>query len=56
VLALSFEDDTAYAPRRAVEVLLRDCCVSAPVVWCHVEPEKLGLRGLGHSGFFDPQL
>jgi predicted alpha/beta hydrolase len=56
VLALSFEDDTAYAPRRAVEVLLRDCYVSAPVVWCHVEPEKLGLRGLGHSGFFDPQL
>jgi predicted alpha/beta hydrolase len=56
LLALSFEDDILYAPKRAVEVLLHDYYVSAPAVWCHIDPGKLNLRGLGHSGFFDPGL
>jgi predicted alpha/beta hydrolase len=55
LLALSFEDDTAYAPKQAVHVLLHDFYVSAPALWCHVEHTRLKLRGLGHSGFFDPQ-
>ncbi|MDY7227234.1 alpha/beta fold hydrolase [Hyalangium rubrum] len=55
LLALSFEDDTFYAPRRAVQVLLHDFYTSAPALWCHVEHHRLKLRGLGHSGFFDPQ-
>ncbi|MBN1207785.1 MAG: alpha/beta fold hydrolase [Myxococcaceae bacterium] len=54
LLALSFEDDTCYAPKRAVQVLLHDYYVSAPALWCHVEHTRLKLRGLGHSGFFDP--
>ncbi|WP_224248351.1 alpha/beta hydrolase family protein [Hyalangium gracile] len=53
LLALSFEDDTFYAPKRAVQVLLHDYYVSTPALWCHVEHTRLGLRGLGHSGFFD---
>lgn len=55
LLALSFEDDTFYAPKRAVQVLLHDYYVSAPALWCHVEHSRLKLRGLGHSGFFDSQ-
>ncbi|WP_224372438.1 alpha/beta hydrolase family protein [Hyalangium versicolor] len=55
LLALSFADDTFYAPRRAVQVLLHDYYVSAPALWCHVEHERLKLRGLGHSGFFDSE-
>ncbi|MFL5348708.1 MAG: alpha/beta fold hydrolase [Hyalangium sp.] len=55
LLALSFEDDTFYAPRQAVQVLLHDYYVSAPALWCHVEHSRLKLRGLGHSGFFDSQ-
>jgi predicted alpha/beta hydrolase len=55
LLALSFEDDTHYAPRRAVEVLLRDYYTSAPALWCHVEHGRLGLAGLGHSGFFEAE-
>jgi predicted alpha/beta hydrolase len=54
LLALSFEDDTKYAPKRAVEVLVNEHYTSAPTVWCHVEHAKLGMRGLGHSGFFEP--
>jgi predicted alpha/beta hydrolase len=54
LLALSFEDDTCYAPKQAVQVLLHDYYVSAPTLWCHVEHSRLNLRGLGHSGFFDP--
>lgn len=55
LLALSFEDDTFYAPKRAVQVLLHDYYVSAPALWCHVEHARMKLRGLGHSGFFDAQ-
>jgi predicted alpha/beta hydrolase len=54
MLALSFEDDTSYAPRRAVEALLREYYTSAPTLWCHVEHTRLGIPGLGHSGFFEP--
>lgn len=55
LLALSFEDDICYAPKRAVQALLHDYYVSAPALWCHVEHSRLKLRGLGHSGFFDPR-
>jgi predicted alpha/beta hydrolase len=55
LLALSFEDDLTYAPRKAVETLLHGCYTSAPAAWCHIEHTRLGMKGLGHSGFFEPE-
>jgi len=54
ILALSFADDTKYAPRPAVDFLVRHYYLQAPVWRCHLSPDELGLAGLGHSGFFDP--
>lgn len=53
ILALSFADDTRYAPPRAVDFLMRHYYLRAPVWRCHIHPEQYGLAGLGHSGFFD---
>jgi len=53
ILALSFEDDTQYAPRAAVDFLLRHYYVNAPTWRSHIDPGRLGLQPLGHSGFFD---
>jgi hypothetical protein len=54
ILALSFEDDTQYAPRATVDFLLRHYYLNAPTWRSHIVPRDLGLAGLGHSGFFDP--
>jgi predicted alpha/beta hydrolase len=54
ILALSFADDTRYAPRRAVDFLMRHYYLQAPVWRCHLSPDEWGLAGLGHSGFFNP--
>jgi predicted alpha/beta hydrolase len=54
ILALSFADDTRYAPPRAVDFLMRHYYLRAPVWRCHIHPAQYGLSGLGHSGFFDP--
>jgi predicted alpha/beta hydrolase len=54
ILALSFEDDTQYAPRATVDFLLRSYYLNAPTWHSHIIPRELGLAGLGHAGFFDP--
>jgi len=51
VLAFSFADDVGLGYRRAVEVLHRDY-VEADVEHRHVHPEDVGVRRLGHFGFF----
>lgn len=56
ILALSFEDDVTYAPRPTVDHLFDAFYRSAPVLRAHVHPERLGLKALAHSGFFDPAI
>jgi predicted alpha/beta hydrolase len=56
ILALSFADDTQYAPRAAVDFLLQHYYINAPTWRCHIDPQQLNLDGLGHSGFFDPAV
>lgn len=55
ILAYSFADDPLYSPRPAVEALLARYA-GAPTVHRHVAAAELGLRRLGHRGFFDPAL
>ena len=50
ILAFSFADDP-FAPRTAVDQLL-SFYTSASVTHRHVVPRELGLRGVGHFGFF----
>jgi len=50
VLAFSFADDP-FAPRAAVEQLL-SFYTEANVTHRHVVPSEIGLRGVGHFGFF----
>lgn len=50
MLAYSFPDD-GLAPGRAVDALLR-CHPTARVERRHVTPASLGLRSIGHFGFF----
>lgn len=50
VLAFGFEDDP-YAPRQAVESLLREYR-NAPVTHRHVHPQEVGATEIGHFGFF----
>ncbi len=56
ILSLSFEDDQTYAPRPTVERLFEAFYRNAPVLRAHVDPARMGLSGLGHSGFFDPAV
>lgn len=51
LLALSFADDAAYAPRRAVEALLREY-PAAHAEHRAVDPAARGLPRIGHFGFF----
>lgn len=50
ILCYSIEDDL-YAPQAAVEYLL-DCYVNAPREARHLRPRDLGVRAIGHFGFF----
>ncbi len=50
LLALSFDDDD-FAPRRAVDALL-DTLTRARVDHRHIRPSEVGLRTIGHFGFF----
>jgi predicted alpha/beta hydrolase len=56
ILALSISDDPSLAPRRAVDALFREQYIHAPVTRWHICPEDFGVRWLGHSGFFSPQV
>jgi predicted alpha/beta hydrolase len=51
ILALSFEDDTRFAPRRAVDALLR-FYTNARTEHRHLTPAALGLRAIRHFGYF----
>jgi len=53
LLALSFADDRAYAPRAAVEALLARF-PRAAAEHRHVDPAAAGLPPVGHFGFFKP--
>jgi predicted alpha/beta hydrolase len=52
ILAMSFSDDPSLAPPRAVDALFSEYYVRAPMTRWHIRPEDLGVRRLGHSGFF----
>jgi predicted alpha/beta hydrolase len=51
ILALSFDDDHAFAPRATVDALLR-LYPSARVEHRHLTAASLGLKKVGHFGFF----
>jgi predicted alpha/beta hydrolase len=53
ILAISFADDPLYAPPRAVRALL-DLYPCARSTHWHFDPMDLGVRQVGHSGFFHP--
>lgn len=52
LLAYSFTDDW-FSPPRAVAALLGHFSNAQPR-WEHLDPAGLGLRKVGHDGFFDP--
>jgi predicted alpha/beta hydrolase len=51
MLALSFEDDRRFAPRRAAEALLT-LYSNARIEHRHLSPRSLGMQRVGHFGFF----
>jgi predicted alpha/beta hydrolase len=51
ILALSFDDDHAFAPRSAVAALLR-FYINAHVEHRHIAAASLGLEKVEHFGFF----
>ncbi len=53
LMFLSFADDTDYAPRAAVEALVRTYDGAASEHQ-HIEPRAHGLARVGHFGFFRP--
>jgi predicted alpha/beta hydrolase len=53
ILSMSFDDDHAFAPRAAVDALLR-FYVNARVEHRHVTAASLGLEKVEHFGFFRP--
>jgi len=55
VLAYSFADDHLYSPRPAVDALL-DLYANAPTEHRAIRPGDLGVRKIGHRGFFDPEV
>jgi predicted alpha/beta hydrolase len=55
-LAISFSDDRSLAPRRAVDVLFNEYFTRAPLTRWHVRPQDLGVKALGHAGYFDPRV
>ncbi len=54
IFGLSFEDDE-YIPRIAIDQL-HGFYRSADVQRLHVEPDEMGIRRIGHFGFFRPVL
>lgn len=54
ILYYSFADDK-YAPQAAVEHLM-NCFSGAVKSGCHIRPPELGLRSIGHFGFFREEL
>jgi predicted alpha/beta hydrolase len=55
ILSISFDDDRLFAPARAVRALLELYPCARSEHW-HIDPMDLGVRHVGHSGFFDAGL
>jgi predicted alpha/beta hydrolase len=55
-LAISFSDDRVLAPKRTVDVLFTEYFTRAPLTRWHFRPEDLGVKAIGHSGYFDPNV
>jgi predicted alpha/beta hydrolase len=55
-LAISFSDDPSLAPERAVDVLFREYFTAAPLTRWHLRPQDLGVKAIGHAGFFNPRV
>lgn len=53
LLAYSFTDDWL-SPPKAVAALLSHFSAAQPR-WQHLDPVEIGLKKVGHDGFFDPQ-
>jgi predicted alpha/beta hydrolase len=54
IRSYSFEDDI-HAPRAGVENLV-NCYAQAPKEWNHRTPQELGVKAIGHFGFFREQF
>lgn len=54
IRSYSFADDI-HAPRAGVESLV-NCYTAAPKDWHHRAPEELGVKAIGHFGFFRDQF
>jgi predicted alpha/beta hydrolase len=52
LLAYSFSDNP-HSPPKAVEELLNHFA-AAFITWRHLRPKDIGLKKVGHSGFFEP--
>jgi predicted alpha/beta hydrolase len=55
-LAISFSDDPLLAPARAVDVLFKEHFTRAPLTRWHIHPQDLGVKVMGHSGYFEPSI
>ena len=55
-LAISFSDDRMLAPKRTVDVLFSEYFTRAPLTRWHFRPQDLGVKAIGHSGYFDPSV
>ena len=54
LLAFSFSDNP-HSPPKAVQELLNHFS-AAYITWHHLKPENVGLKKVGHSGFFEPMM
>jgi predicted alpha/beta hydrolase len=54
ILAFSFADDWHCPPKAVRELLNRFC--GATITWHHMKPIEMGVKRIGHSGFFDPGM
>ena len=52
LLAFSFTDDWRCPPKAVEELLNR--FTSSIITWHHILPRDIGVKRIGHSGFFDP--
>ena len=54
ILAFSFSDNWNTPPKAVQELLNRFS--NAATTWHHIRPAEIGVKKVGHSGFFDPEM
>lgn len=54
LLAFSFSDNP-HSPPKAVQELLNHFS-NASITWHHIKPATIGMKKIGHSGFFEPVM